>query len=569
MWENSPWGKMERSMCRLERANSFRGTAAEAPEGAEQLPRGAGAGAGGGLVAVVDPFSTGAQLAAQAAKLGYGVVRVLSIWDSPVAALIQDGVTVDYFATVQFNDQDPSEDDATNQCVQALRALPLPVIAVLAGAETGVEIADRLAHRMGLRGNGEAGSFARRNKYAMGEKVRASGTRAVLQRMIRSLPDLKAYLTADLGFSREGEGASQRCVVKPVQSAGSDCVYLCTSFAEAIEAFGMINGKRNGLGLINDGALVQEFLSGKEYVIDKVSKDGVHKVVAVWEYDKRMCNGHNFIYFGNRLRASDSDRAKEMIAYADAVLDALEIRQGPSHMEVMYTSTGPCLVEVGSRCQGGEGTWLPIVAECIGYSQVEVAMDVYLGAALFDSIGRDGYRLKKAGRDVDLVSRHAGLVRSLPGDAIIRAMPSFKAISWEVRPGEFCPLTIDCFTRPGCVQLVHESEAQADADFERLHDLEDMALIDYSVICPKPPPAGAVVVVDPFSSGAHLAAMVLQWGFKLILVFSVQDPGGGRPRVMADGLLGVGNTGSASDISTTAAIGFSGHLKPSLLVQHA
>ena len=26
----------------------------------------------------------------------------------------------------------------------------------------------------------------------------------------------------------------------------------------------------NGLGLLNDGALVQEFLAGKEYVIDKV-----------------------------------------------------------------------------------------------------------------------------------------------------------------------------------------------------------------------------------------------------------------------------------------------------------
>ena len=37
-------------------------------------------------------------------------------------------------------------------------------------------------------------------------------------------------------------------------------------------------GKRNGLGLINDAVLAQEFLEGKEYVIDKVSKDGVHKV---------------------------------------------------------------------------------------------------------------------------------------------------------------------------------------------------------------------------------------------------------------------------------------------------
>ena len=40
-------------------------------------------------------------------------------------------------------------------------------------------------------------------------------------------------------------------------------------------------------------------------------------------------------------------------------------------MEIMYDdSKGPCLVEVGARCNGGEGAWLPIVNECIGYSQV-------------------------------------------------------------------------------------------------------------------------------------------------------------------------------------------------------
>ena len=147
--------------------------------------------------------------------------------------------------------------------------------------------------------------------------------------------------------------------------------------------------------------------------------------------------------------------------YADSVLDALEIRHGPSHMEVMYTeSRGPCLVEVGSRCQGGEGTWLPIVEECIGYSQVSVTLDAYLGGELFARIPKDGYELKKAGRDVDVVSRHAGVVRSLRGDAMIRRLPSFRHISWEVHVGDFCPLTIDCFTRPACVQLVHESEEQ-------------------------------------------------------------------------------------------------------------
>jgi hypothetical protein len=39
-------------------------------------------------------------------------------------------------------------------------------------------------------------------------------------------------------------------------------------------------------------------------------------------------------------------------------------------MEIIYDDEGPCLVEVGARCDGGEGAWLVITDECIGYSQV-------------------------------------------------------------------------------------------------------------------------------------------------------------------------------------------------------
>ena len=42
-------------------------------------------------------------------------------------------------------------------------------------------------------------------------------------------------------------------------------------------------------------------------------------------------------------------------------------------------------------------------------------------------------------------------------------------------------------------------------------------LIDFSLICPEPPNTGGVVVIDPFSSGANLAAMVIKMGYKLII----------------------------------------------------
>ncbi len=195
-----------------------------------------------------------------------------------------------------------------------------------------------------------------------------------------------------------------KCVVKPVQSAGTDDVFLCQSADEAITAFNKIYGTVNGIGLHNDCVLVQEFLVGKEYVIDKVSRDGVHKLVAVWEYDKRKVNGANFVYFGMRLKNPDSEMVKVMVAYADKVLDAVGIKHGPSHMEVMLNSYqddagnviyDPCLVEVGARCHGGEGTWLPVTVECIGYNVVTITTDAYLDGDVFNSIEKDSFPMKK------------------------------------------------------------------------------------------------------------------------------------------------------------------------------
>ena len=162
-------------------------------------------------------------------------------------------------------------------------------------------------------------------------------------------------------------------VVKPIQSAGSDDVFKCCSEEEVRAAFEAIDQTVNGLGVVNEGALVQEFLDGPEFVVDSVSRDGVHKVTAIWEYDKRAVNGANFVYFGMHLVAGAGAVADALIVYSDAVLDALGIVNGPGHMEVKMTSTGPCLVEVGSRCHGGEGTWMAIAEACVGYSQVGLA----------------------------------------------------------------------------------------------------------------------------------------------------------------------------------------------------
>lgn len=67
------------------------------------------------------------------------------------------------------------QETALSDVLSSLRALPWPIVAAFAGAETGVELADQLAERLGLPGNGMELSECRRNKYLMGERASDGG----------------------------------------------------------------------------------------------------------------------------------------------------------------------------------------------------------------------------------------------------------------------------------------------------------------------------------------------------------------------------------------------------------
>ena len=86
-------------------------------------------------------------------------------------------------------------------------------------------------------------------------------------------------------------------------------------------------------GGYNTQVLCQEFLRGKEYVVDHVSRDGVHKTMAVWVYDKRPRNGSQFVYFGMWPVDPESDEARVLIPYTRGVLDALGMAHGVSSEE--------------------------------------------------------------------------------------------------------------------------------------------------------------------------------------------------------------------------------------------
>lgn len=126
--------------------------------------------------------------------------------------------------------------------------------------------------------------------------------------------------------------------------------------------------------------------SGEEYVIDAISRDGEHKIVAIWEYDRRPINGAHFVCFGQKLLTMSDPRCAELVSYQKQVLSALHIVNGPSHGEVKWCHGEAVLVEVGARCHGAEGSWIEPAQLTLGYNQANLCVDLYLEPASFEHI---------------------------------------------------------------------------------------------------------------------------------------------------------------------------------------
>lgn len=411
-------------------------------------------------VAVVDPISTGANMAAEVASRGYGVIAV---WCREVTPELRTHVPLSvkglrYLAEV-------SEMPSVKETAAAVRhaAGKLQLLACIVGCDTGVTLADALSEELGLLTNGTAVE-SRRNKSVQQRLVKAAGLRAAREGVGRTWEDVRSFV----------ESEPLPVIVKPVESAGSDGVKLCRSIEQAQEHFDLLMRAQRKVGSQDAAVLVQEFLRGKEYVVDHVSRDGVHKTVALWVYDKRPCNGSQFVYFGMLPVPSDSEVAQQLIPYVRGVLDALQIRHGPTHGEVILTADGPCLVEMNCRAHGGDGSFVPLARALTGgYSQVDAAVDAFLDKEAFARLPeRPPSPFLALGQCLDLVSMQEGTIAATPGYEAIRRLPSFVSLETCLKVGSHVERTVDMFSQVGSATLIHADPAVLARDIEAIRQME-------------------------------------------------------------------------------------------------
>lgn len=412
------------------------------------------------VVVVVDPYSTGCLVVNEIKSRGFQVIACWSLGFSeemkthtPEAA-----GKMKYYAEV----------DELEDLVDTVKAIyeaagKLRVVACIAGAEAGVDCADEVSERMNLRTNGTQVAN-RRDKKIQQELIRDAGMRSVRQAAGSKWEHVVDFLHTE----------QYPVVLKPTDSAGSDGVKLCHNIEEAKEHFHHLFEVEAVNGGFNTEVLCQEFLRGKEYVVDQVSRDGVHKTMMVWVYDKRPANNSAFVYFGMIPIDPNSMEAKILIPYARGVLDVLGVKNGPSHGEVIMTPSGPCLVEMNCRAHGGDGNWRSLARGLTGgYSQVESSVDSYLDKKQFSiTPNLPPTPFKASGQEVILVSFSRGRVIGTPGYDIIRHLQSFVYMETGIKVGSFVERTVDLLTGIGSVILMHEDESVLNADISLVRKME-------------------------------------------------------------------------------------------------
>ncbi len=341
-------------------------------------------------------------------------------------------------------------------------------LAVIAGTETGVELADRLSNALKLaNSNGIKSSLARRDKFLMIEACRDAGLRVAQQCKASNWMEAKSWL-AGVNLSKY--------VVKPLKSAWTDQVFICTDLAAVEKAFEEINGSTNKLGIINDAVLIQEFLEGTEYFINSVSCAGQHFFTDSWRYQKRSLHGRDCIYDTDVLLPSEGTIESAMQNYVAKVLDALEIKYGAAHAEVMWGENGPILVEIGARL---DGLTVPDYnRKSIGFSGLDVVLDAYLDREKFLQRASHPYPIVKHARTVYLTSYVSGQIKSIPGEVLIRELPSFFQLRLRSQPGTELEPTTNFFTCPGFVNLVHEDENVLQQDYAKIRQIEKTDLFN-------------------------------------------------------------------------------------------
>lgn len=249
------------------------------------------------------------------------------------------------------------------------KMIPYHFDAIIPGTETGVALADLIAHKLGLNNcNDYHTSNNRLNKEKMQNALKEKGLNYIPFTQVLNLNELIKW---------KNKNKFEKIILKPSNASGSENLYLCSSELEIEKAYTEFKSYKTFF-LKNGGEMLAEkFIEGDEYVVNTFSVSGLHTVSEIIWYHK--IKKHNTIIYQDEvlIRKLDS-QMNQLINYTFKCLDALDIKFGAAHNELIISKDKKIyLVESGARMMGN-CPYLKSFQRAVGHNSFNWLFDSYL-----------------------------------------------------------------------------------------------------------------------------------------------------------------------------------------------
>jgi carbamoylphosphate synthase large subunit len=338
-------------------------------------------------------------------------------------------------------------------------------IAIIPGTEEGIPLAERLtAFLTPQLSNDPRKSRHRSHKALMQEALEEAG-----------VPTLKTLHTASQGEAEAWikENGLEDCplIIKPPVSSGSEKVFHIPANGDWKKAFHRILAEPVLSGARSETAIIQEQAIGTEFAVGTVSANGRHFLTHLMKYNKTSVGEHKTVFDHVEFVPHDQDALGDLFDYTKRALDALGIRFGAAHTEIMLTKKGPRLIESSARMIGG-----PVVGfarAATGSSQADRLVELYVDG---DVVTKE-YGFRKTVVPVFLKAVIQGTVSNLEVFDDISKLPTFLSQHIWIKNGDRVPQTIDYLTAIGIVGLAGDRESIF-SDYKKIRSMESKLVFE-------------------------------------------------------------------------------------------
>ncbi|BCZ95980.1 TPA: ATP-grasp domain-containing protein [Legionella pneumophila subsp. pneumophila] len=403
-------------------------------------------------VVIVDPLSSGIELAPAFKARGIPAIAVT----------LKPLDWIGFGANMQTSDFIEIIPDQPNLVEVLAKYDP---IAIIPGTEEGVPLAEALAINLTPQfANDPEKSQNRLHKAMMQKALQEAGVPALKTLNTASENEVEAWI-------RTNGLIDSPLIIKPPVSAGSDKVFHIPARGEWKKAFNQVLSEPSKItGKVNATVVVQEQAIGTEFAVGTVSANGKHYLAHLIQYNKISFNDRKTVYDYVEFVPYSKERYGELFDYTQKALDALGIRWGAAHNEIMLTKDGPRLIETGARMCGG-----PVVGfarEATGSSQADKLVEIYVDGG----VSAEEYVFKKTVVPVFLKSPAKGKISNVEAFADLSKLPTFLNEHIWFKNGDLVPQTVDYLTSIGIIGLAGDRDSIL-LDYEKIRNMESKLVI--------------------------------------------------------------------------------------------